>query len=74
MVNAASPTSDQRSRRRTPVPDAEAATLGAAPLNPFGDLHTLQHLTLLYKLAVSIFKLAVLACMLCFHLLQLILV
>lgn len=45
MVNAASPTSDQRSRRRTPVPDAEAATLGAAPLNPFGDLHTLQHLS-----------------------------
>lgn len=45
MVNAASPTSDQRSRRRTSVPDAEAATLGAAPLNPFGDLHTLQHLS-----------------------------
>lgn len=45
MVNAASPTSDQRPRRRTPVPDAEAATLGAAPLNPFGDLHTLQHLS-----------------------------
>jgi len=45
MVNAASPTSDQRSRRRTPAPDAEAATLGAAPLNPFGDLHTLQHLS-----------------------------
>ena len=45
MVNAASPTSDPRSRRRTPVPDAEAATLGAAPLNPFGDLHTLQHLS-----------------------------
>jgi len=45
MVNAASPTSDQRSRRRTSAPDAEAATLGAAPLNPFGDLHTLQHLS-----------------------------
>ncbi|MBB4619109.1 FliM/FliN family flagellar motor switch protein [Sphingomonas abaci] len=45
MVNAASPISDQRPRRRTPAPDAEAATLGAAPLNPFGDLHTLQHLS-----------------------------
>ncbi len=46
MVNA-SPTTERRARTRpgmTPSP-AEAAVLGAQKLNPFGDLHTLQHLS-----------------------------
>lgn len=45
MVNKASGSaaSDRRQRQR---PDAShAAKLGAANLNPFGDLHTLQHLS-----------------------------
>ncbi|MDP1028213.1 FliM/FliN family flagellar motor switch protein [Sphingomonas sp. KR1UV-12] len=45
MVNA-QPTTDRRTRPR--VGDsaaAEAAVLGAQKLNPFGDLHTLQHLS-----------------------------
>ena len=46
MVNAAPTTdlSDRRRRDRTPAA-AEAAALGAAKLNPFGDLHTLQHVS-----------------------------
>lgn len=46
MVNAAptTDTSDRRRRDRTPAA-AEAAALGAAKLNPFGDLHTLQHVS-----------------------------
>lgn len=42
MVNAAA-TSDRRTRDRAPA--AHAAGLGVAKLNPFGDLHTLQHLS-----------------------------
>jgi len=42
MVNATA-TSDRRTRDRTPA--AHAAGLGATKLNPFGDLHTLQHLS-----------------------------
>lgn len=41
MVNAPA-TTDRRSREREP---AQASPLGAAKLNPFGDLHTLQHLS-----------------------------
>src|SRR5882757_8067255 len=42
MVNGSSPTAtDRRERPR----QAEHVTLGAANLNPFGDLHTLQHLS-----------------------------
>ena len=42
MVNAEA-TSDRRTRQRAPA--AHAAGLGATKLNPFGDLHTLQHLS-----------------------------
>jgi len=42
MVNAEA-TSERRTRDRAPA--AHAAGLGAAKLNPFGDLHTLQHLS-----------------------------
>ncbi|MCU6455071.1 flagellar motor switch protein FliM [Sphingomonas sp. A2-49] len=42
MVNAGA-TSDRRTRDRQPA--AHAAGLGATKLNPFGDLHTLQHLS-----------------------------
>ncbi|MGP7796812.1 flagellar motor switch protein FliM [Sphingomonas sp. CLY1604] len=42
MVNAAA-TTDRRTRDRAPA--AHAAGLGATKLNPFGDLHTLQHLS-----------------------------
>ena len=42
MVNAAA-TTDRRARDRTPA--SHAGGLGAAKLNPFGDLHTLQHLS-----------------------------
>ncbi|KQR82237.1 flagellar motor switch protein FliM [Sphingomonas sp. Leaf343] len=41
MVNAP-PTSDRRTREREP---ARETVLGAAKLNPFGDLNTLQHLS-----------------------------
>ncbi|MEO5867313.1 MAG: flagellar motor switch protein FliM [Sphingomonas sp.] len=42
MVNKASPdTSERRERPR----QADHAALGAANLNPFGDLHTVQHLS-----------------------------
>ncbi|MDB5706663.1 MAG: flagellar motor switch protein FliM [Sphingomonas bacterium] len=43
MVNAASPQSDERRDRSRHA--AEHVTLGTANLNPFGDLHTLQHLS-----------------------------
>ena len=42
MVNAEA-TTDRRTRDRAPA--AHAAVLGMAKLNPFGDLHTLQHLS-----------------------------
>jgi flagellar motor switch protein FliM len=42
MVNAAADT-ERRTRDRTPA--AHASGLGATQLNPFGDLHTLQHLS-----------------------------
>ena len=42
MVNAEA-TTDRRTRDRQPA--AHAAGLGVAKLNPFGDLHTLQHLS-----------------------------
>ncbi len=42
MVNAEA-TSNRRTRDRAPA--AHAAGLGASKLNPFGDLHTLQHLS-----------------------------
>lgn len=43
MVNGASPNSADR--RGRPRQAAAHATLGIANLNPFGDLHTLQHLS-----------------------------
>ena len=43
MVNAQTTTSDRRTRDRATA--AHASVLGAAKLNPFGDLHTLQHLS-----------------------------
>jgi flagellar motor switch protein FliM len=42
MVNAAA-TTERRTRERATA--AHASVLGAAKLNPFGDLHTLQHLS-----------------------------
>lgn len=49
MVNEASPTaaSERRDRGRSRPPAEHAAALGVANLNPFGDLHTLQHLSAL---------------------------
>lgn len=43
MVNGASPNTIDR--RERPRQAAEPFTLGAANLNPFGDMHTLQHLS-----------------------------
>ena len=46
MVNAAATTDTIDERRARERPTAEhAASLGVANLNPFGDLHTLQHLS-----------------------------
>ncbi|CAN5402613.1 flagellar motor switch protein FliM [soil metagenome] len=47
MVNEASPTTatDRRERTRPGASDATRAALGVANLNPFGDLHSLQHLS-----------------------------
>jgi len=46
MVNAPSPELAPDRRQRPRAPAHHAASLGgAAKLNPFGDLHTLQHLT-----------------------------
>lgn len=44
MVNGASPTASA-DRRERPRQQADHASLGAPNLNPFGDLHTLQHLS-----------------------------
>lgn len=44
MVNEASGNAGER-RQRTRPDAAHAAALGVANLNPFGDLHTLQHLS-----------------------------
>jgi flagellar motor switch protein FliM len=43
MVNEGSHTANERRERSRP--EVAQATLGAANLNPFGDLHTLQHLS-----------------------------
>ncbi|RDE05902.1 flagellar motor switch protein FliM [Sphingomonas aracearum] len=43
MVNEPSPTANER--RERPRRHAESVSLGAANLNPFGDLHSLQHLS-----------------------------
>lgn len=46
MVNRpASKNTDRRERSRAPAPGANAGVLGPARLHPFGDLHTLQHLS-----------------------------
>jgi len=49
MVNAASDSADsnRRARERAAAGVSHAAMLGTANLNPFGDLHTLQHLSAL---------------------------
>lgn len=49
MVNEGSDTvaDDRRTRDRSRGVAAHAAVLGAAKLNPFGDLHTVQHLSAL---------------------------
>ena len=44
MVNAGATKVDER-RGRDRAPASHASGLGAAKLNPFGDLHTLQHLS-----------------------------
>jgi len=44
MVNGTATKENER-RERTRAPAAHAAGLGTAKLNPFGDLHTLQHLS-----------------------------
>lgn len=43
MVNEPSPSASER--RERPRKHAESVSLGAANLNPFGDLHSLQHLS-----------------------------
>ncbi len=50
MVNAASETdtNDRRERERSGPLVSHSAVFGTANLNPFGDLHTLQHLCALY--------------------------
>jgi flagellar motor switch protein FliM len=45
MVNGSSPTSDTDRRGRSRTEASHASALGGANLNPFGDLHTLQHLS-----------------------------
>jgi len=45
MVNASSSTASAERRERPRGDTAQPAMLGAANLNPFGDLHTLQHLS-----------------------------
>lgn len=45
MVNGSSPTSDTDRRGRSRGGASHASALGGANLNPFGDLHTLQHLS-----------------------------
>ncbi len=45
MVNAGTTTEASERRERTRAATAEPASLGLANPNPFGDLHTIQHLT-----------------------------
>src|SRR3569623_3759277 len=45
MVNGSSSISDTDRRERPRAAAAHAPALGGANLNPFGDLHTLQHLS-----------------------------
>lgn len=45
MVNETPTTSDQDRRGKPRATASHAAALGGANLNPFGDLHTLQHLS-----------------------------
>lgn len=45
MVNGPSGTAASERRDRTRTDASHAAVLGASNLNPFGDLHTLQHLS-----------------------------
>lgn len=45
MVNAAAKHASSERRERTRAVAAEPASLGVVNLNPFGDLHTLQHLS-----------------------------
>lgn len=45
MVNGSSSISDTDRRERPRAAAAHASALGGANLNPFGDLHTLQHLS-----------------------------
>lgn len=45
MVNADSPDTNPERRNRPRAEAAHAAVLGSTNLNPFGDLHTLQHLS-----------------------------
>ena len=45
MVNAAETTNDSDRRERPRDAAAHQGILGASKLNPFGDLHTLQHLS-----------------------------
>lgn len=59
MVNGASEsgTEERRGRPRARGPATHAESLGAQNLNPFGDLHTLQHLSALFARSVrSIFE------------------
>ncbi len=54
MVNGASDTgtTERRERTRSRPLAAHAGSLGAQNLNPFGDLHTLQHLSALFARSV----------------------
>lgn len=57
MVNAGTETDTTERRERSRTGAAHAAALGAAKLNPFGDLHTLQHLSaLLARSMRSVFE------------------
>lgn len=62
MVNGASESgtgtaADRRGRQRSRADAVHAESLGAQNLNPFGDLHTLQHLSALFARSVrSIFE------------------
>src|ERR1700750_327994 len=45
MVNTKPTMSEEDRRERERAPAKHASALGGANLNPFGDLHTLQHLS-----------------------------
>ena len=45
MVNADSPKADADRRERPRADTSHAPVFGGASLNPFGDLHTLQHMS-----------------------------